>query len=268
MPIIFKGGTCLSKAYNVIDRFSEDLDLAVLFETTRLGDGKRKKLKYHILDTAKKLSMAVTNEIDIQSDRDYNFYQIEYIHQFYQKNKILPYLLIETILAYKPFPCEDKKIYNYITRYLESIHRHDIIKEYELEPFITKVQSLERTFIDKLFALCDYHLEGKYERYSRHLYDIHKIWGSEELDRDSIQALVIPIIKDRQLHGIQNYSCMANARPNQLLKDIIEKDVYKNDYENVTSDFVTKPIDYTAAISSLKEIIKMNYIPEIIDDYK
>ena len=28
--VVFKGGTSLSKAYNCIDRFSEDVDLAIL----------------------------------------------------------------------------------------------------------------------------------------------------------------------------------------------------------------------------------------------
>lgn len=30
------------------------------------------------------------------------------------------------------------------------------------------LQSLERTYIDKVFALCDYYLQGKSKRYSRH----------------------------------------------------------------------------------------------------
>ena len=30
--VVFKGGTSLSRAYRLIDRFSEDIDLAVLSE--------------------------------------------------------------------------------------------------------------------------------------------------------------------------------------------------------------------------------------------
>ncbi len=37
--IIFKGGTSLSKAYNVIDRFSEDIDITF---NEHLGEKKRK----------------------------------------------------------------------------------------------------------------------------------------------------------------------------------------------------------------------------------
>lgn len=45
-PIVFKGGTSLSKAFNVIDRFSEDIDITF---SEHLGEARRKKLKYKIL---------------------------------------------------------------------------------------------------------------------------------------------------------------------------------------------------------------------------
>ena len=44
--VVFKGGTSLSKAYHVIDRFSEDIDIT--FEE-HLGEARRKKIKYQLL---------------------------------------------------------------------------------------------------------------------------------------------------------------------------------------------------------------------------
>ena len=44
-PAVFKGGTSLSKAFHVIDRFSEDIDITF---TEHLGEARRKKLKYVI----------------------------------------------------------------------------------------------------------------------------------------------------------------------------------------------------------------------------
>lgn len=45
--VVFKGGTSLSKAYHVIDRFSEDIDIT--FEE-HLGEARRKKIKYQFVD--------------------------------------------------------------------------------------------------------------------------------------------------------------------------------------------------------------------------
>ncbi len=47
---IFKGGTSLSKAYRLIHRFSEDIDLAVIAGDLR--DGARKTLLKRIEDSA------------------------------------------------------------------------------------------------------------------------------------------------------------------------------------------------------------------------
>ena len=45
------------------------------------------------------------------------------------------------------------------------------------------VQSLERTFIDKVFAICDYQIQNMKDRYSRHLYDICKLLGQVKSDQ-------------------------------------------------------------------------------------
>ena len=42
LPFVFKGGTSLSKAYNLIDRFSEDIDLSMNRKPT---EGERKTSK-------------------------------------------------------------------------------------------------------------------------------------------------------------------------------------------------------------------------------
>lgn len=72
----------------------------------------------------------------------------------------------------------------------------DLIKQYGLEPFPMKVQSLSRTFIDKLFALCDYYLRHRTKRYSRHLYDIYKLKDRVNFD-DNFRALIAQIKEKR-----------------------------------------------------------------------
>ena len=42
--LVFKGGTSLSKAYRLIDRFSEDIDLAI-FPGDKSGNEKKRLLK-------------------------------------------------------------------------------------------------------------------------------------------------------------------------------------------------------------------------------
>ena len=49
LPLVFKGGTSLSKAYNLIDRFSEDIDLSMNRKPT---ETERKASKKLIIDIA------------------------------------------------------------------------------------------------------------------------------------------------------------------------------------------------------------------------
>ena len=53
--------------------------------------------------------------------------------------------------------------------------QEDLAKEFDLMPFEITTQAIERTLIDKVFAIFDYYLSNKVEQHSRHLYDIYKI---------------------------------------------------------------------------------------------
>lgn len=52
--IIFKGGTSLSKCYNIIKRFSEDIDFGFECEQRATG-GERKRMKAAIVSTVDEL---------------------------------------------------------------------------------------------------------------------------------------------------------------------------------------------------------------------
>jgi hypothetical protein len=265
--IVFKGGTSLSKCYKVIHRFSEDIDLAVQYNTDKVTRGERKRLKQIILQVIQNLGLKFLNEDLVRSGRDHNEYHVAYDNQFGTDSAIIPHIIIETIVVYKPYPCVVKEVGNFITNYLQEMNESQLIKEFQLEPFSMLIQSVERTFIDKLFAICDYHLEGKYNRYSRHIYDIHMIWSSGILNQEILRSIVIDVVKDRQRYGNRNKSCQPGLKPIEILKNVIESKVYKDDFENVTSQFIYKPVEYDTCIDSLKEIIDSNILPEIVDNY-
>ena len=77
--LVFKGGTCLSKAFKIINRFSEYIDLTLFEEVKRIGDGKRKRFKQAIVSVAEEFGFPIINLHKTQSDRDFNEYQIALI---------------------------------------------------------------------------------------------------------------------------------------------------------------------------------------------
>jgi hypothetical protein len=211
--------------------------------------------------------MTLLNETDVRSGRDHNEYHIGFDNTFDGDGAMVPHIIVETIVVYRPYPCVNLTVSNYVTKYLFKANEYQLIAKYELEPFEMLIQSVERTFIDKLFALCDYNLEGKYNRYSRHLYDIHMIWSSQKLDIGLMKSIVTDVVKDRQRYGIRNLSCQPGAKPNEILKEIIERNVYENDYNEVTSKFIYKMVEYSVAVKSLWEIIDLNIIPSLVEIY-
>lgn len=170
--IIFKGGTSLSKCYRIINRFSEDIDLGL--DVGKATQGMKKKLKNNIKEAINALGFSLDNEEEIYSRRNFNRYQIKYPILEHSMS-LKPYLYVETALFNRAFPYETKEADSFIYRFLKSRNMNDIIEKYQLEPYLVKVQTINRTYIDKLFALGDYYLKGVSTGYSRHLYDLYKL---------------------------------------------------------------------------------------------
>lgn len=47
------------------------------------------------------------------------------------------------------------------------------------------LQGLDRTLVDKVFAICDYYLQNRIKKHSRHIYDIYKLLPLVEVIQDS-----------------------------------------------------------------------------------
>jgi predicted nucleotidyltransferase component of viral defense system len=242
-PIVFKGGTSLSKAYKLIDRFSEDIDVAF---TEHLGEARRKKLKYNILKPiADELGLEIKNFNLIQSDRDLNHYDFYYKSVVGDKvsNPIPVYVKLETALKSYAFPTDEQMIGNYL---LDALGKEEpeLIRKYGLAEFPMRVQALARTLIDKIFAVCDYYLQNKPRRNARHLYDICKLASRVEID-DSFMKLVEEVRDHRITLGTE----VAPAAPRnvdilELASKICKEDFYKEDYKDTTIKLISDNPDY------------------------
>lgn len=149
--LLFKGGTSLSKCHKIIDRFSEDIDITL--DSEHQSQGKRRNLKYTIVEICNNLGLNLLNESETRSRRDYNCYKIDYSAR-HSLSGLNPQLLVETVFIVKAFPDEVKKASSMIYDYLKAVGNDEAIAQYELEPFDIRVQTLDRTLVDKVFAVC------------------------------------------------------------------------------------------------------------------
>ena len=255
--VVFKGGTSLSKCYQVINRFSEDIDITF---SEHIGEARRKKLKYSIMQPiSEELEMPISNWERIESDKALNQYKFQYepISGSYNA-AMLPEVKVETVLGSYAFPVEEIEVTSYIYQYLKEADETELIEEHDLKPFGMHVQSLERTYIDKVFALCDYFIQGKSKRYSRHLYDLFKMQSRIKFDAEFCK-LVAEVREHRVKMGEKVCpSAMSNVNISDMLHDICRTEFYKDDYAAITEYFMRDMISYEDAIKNLKEIAESN----------
>ena len=239
--IVFKGGTSLSKVYNVIDRFSEDIDLS---SVEKLTETDKKKLDEDIKNTAYSMGLDLINDIDIKSRYNYNKYYFSY-NSLFATNKLE--ILVETNFFLKVFPVEEREVSSLIGNFCKN---KGVKLPIRFDEVMTKmnVQSIKRTFIDKVFAVCDYKIQNMEERDSRHLYDISKIVNVIKLDED-LKSLIKQVRVERQ-KSKNNPSASSQYDINNLLLEIISTRFYENDFNKVTKKLLYESIDYDDIIRS------------------
>jgi predicted nucleotidyltransferase component of viral defense system len=265
--IVFKGGTSLSKCYHLIHRFSEDIDLNFQQDIETTGSEKR-KLKQAIVDSANEIGMSLENEAEIKSRMDFNRYQFAY--PSVTGADLQKVIYVETYVLLKSFPTDVRQATNYILDYLIEQRQNVLIEKYDINAFSIQVQSIERTFIDKIFALCDYSIDGKYTRNSRHLYDLHMIYKmyKNRFNSDKIRSLFKQVAEERSKSD-HAYSAVKNFKLLETCRKLINEDYFKADYEGTSNVQLflpsDSPISYKTVKSSFIKIIESGFIPVVID---
>ena len=241
LPFVFKGGTSLSKAYNLIDRFSEDIDLSM---NRRPTQSERVKSKELIIDIAENLGLVLSNPEDIKSRYDYNKYVFKYESLF----SVIPLeIIIETSYYQSVYPVDKHVVGSFVGRFC--LDRNIILPvPFEAAEVMMNVQSVERTFVDKVFAVCDYKIQNMQDRDSRHLYDICKLLREVELNEELDK--LIDMVRDDRMQSKNNPSAQLDYYIPDMLKEIIRSRFYESDYKNVTQKLLYEDISYDYAIEN------------------
>ena len=254
--MIFKGGTSLSKAWGLIDRFSEDIDLAIdpVFLGAPDGDPTKKQIKklrkasslYVAEELAQKLrdrfaDLGVTEWLSVEAqpngEGDNTYPEPRQIYVRYKSlyadnlQYLLPMIVLEVSARSLMEPVAEVKIYSLASR-------HFPLKDLAPMPVVTAVPG--KTMVEKMFLLHElFAVEGhgmKAERKSRHLYDLYKMMDkpfAEEALRDD--ALWESIRHHRQVFtSVSGIDYTPDMRERMVLvprTDIVES--WKRDYENM-----------------------------------
>lgn len=183
---IFKGGTSLTKAYNIGSRFSEDIDIAISEAWTLSGN----QLKMLIKRTANCMAEGL-QEMNIPglTSKGSHYHKAYYSYpraiDTLQVGAIKAgQLLIEINSFANPYPFQKCKVRSLLTDFLQHTGNEKLIEEYDMQPFELNVLDKRRTLTEKLVSLLRCSLADNYMPHLaskiRHFYDLYFLLKDEE----------------------------------------------------------------------------------------
>ncbi len=248
--LVFKGGTSLSKAWRIIERFSEDIDLAIdrsffglegdLSKTSvknlRKASCKYVDEKFHLLlQNALESNGVKEFELHVakfeESDTDPLAIELRYKSLVENQEYLQPRILIEMSARSLREPFENKELSSFI---------RDVYPDQKFadDPVIVPTVTPTRTLIEKMFLLHEEFQkpEGRLirsERMTRHLYDISRIMDTAFLekaiaDRELYQTIIDHRSKMTKIswvdYGSHNYRTLSFMPPKKTIN------AYEKDY--------------------------------------
>lgn len=275
--IIFKGGTSLSKAYHIINRFSEDIDLII--DRELLGFGKltsktqikklRKASGGFIINEFREELIAQLDDLGVERElyeiryneevndmSDPNTLEIYYNSLFpISDSYIQQRVLLEMGARSLTEPMENKPIISFVDSHFKDL-------SFVMPSFDVQVVIPTRTFIEKVLLLHEEFLKPieriRTDRLTRHLYDLDKIMRSEygELaikDEELFQTIVEHRASITPIRGI-DYSnhkkgSLRIIPPMEVLSD------WKKDYKAMQENMIIgESLDWKNLLKSIQHI--------------
>lgn len=277
--IIFKGGTSLSKNGNLIERFSEDIDLSVNYEYFGLTDEPTKKqlkklrkssslfvreaLVNTLADQIERYGLKDQLSITVEPDGEGDSTYPEPRHIYIQYQSVLPVFLdyikptitLEVGARSLMEPSVEIPVKTIIQEVLPQINT-------DVAPVNVTTAAPQKTFLEKAFLLHELfsveHDTLPAKRRSRHLYDLNRM-----MDRDfAIAAVHDDVLWEHIRHHRERFTSMLGVDYSGDIRNRIclvppEKHIedWKKDYQYMCDSMIygEKPT-FTELIESIREL--------------
>lgn len=96
-------------------------------------------------------------------------------------------------------------------------------------------------------------MSDRITEHSRHIYDIYKLMDKVELNQE-FKDLFESVRLERQPHQLICLSAQDDVNIVNVLTEIIDNDVYENDYNEITSLLIFEKLEYEKAIKALNDV--------------
>lgn len=255
----FKGGTALYKALKSIRRFSEDIDLTVYVEDVFSPSQEQKRLKIAVKDfkslefKEKSIDKRATMEVSYQYEPIFVPNAIDTLQRFGN-------VKIEATSFTVSKPVEFMEISPHLYELANNEEKEILENFFDVRPFKIGTISLERIFIDKIFASEFYFVRDKFLDLSKHIYDITVMC--------SVEKICNLLTDDKELIKIIEYKREEeNRRQGGVPQDLEIKDFsYLNDIEFYENEHFKKALNtiHNIYVFDKKDKIDIGQIQETL----
>jgi len=244
---VFKGGTALSKCYNMIERFSEDIDLVVLRREGETDSKLKSKLKAisTVVETVlpEVTIEGITHKMGMNRKTAHS-YNKEFEGDYGQVRDVI--ILESTWLGYYE-PYTTKSIVSFVGKMMLDNRQADIASENGLMPFDLLVLEPIRTICEKIMSLVRFSYGENpiddLKKKIRHTYDLHQLLKQEEFlkffQSKDFDNMLLKVAND-DVASFRNNNQWLNYHPSEALifKDLENvwnelKTIYKGDFKNL-----------------------------------
>lgn len=264
----FKGGTALYKALKSIRRFSEDIDLTVYIEDCPTPSQATKRLenatlKFNCLEKGETLE---NNRGSITCEYLYeSMYALDKDDALQRFGRVK----IEATSFTVSEPTDKIMIAPHLYE-LASDEQQNIMREtYDVKPFEIETISLERIFIDKVFAAQFYYDRNDYSDVAKHVYDLTVLLDNEQIKtflKDKSRVLkVIGYKRKEELSRKGGVSANMQIANFDYFKGLAGNKEFETAFNEMQRIYVFNEQDklsketVIAAISKLREIMDIEW---------
>lgn len=175
--VVFKGGTSLSKGYRLINRFSEDIDIAMIEENLS-GNA----LKTKIRNIEKEITVGFTETVEPNiTSKGSMFRKSVFEYPSSISNLLIGNtarrIIVEINSFANPYPYVKQEITSFITEFLLETNQQETIEKYGLQGFSLNILDKRRTMIEKLISLVRFSFSENptqaIQSKIRHFYDLY-----------------------------------------------------------------------------------------------
>ena len=241
---VFKGGTSLSKAYNLIERFSEDVDIAIINDNGKTGN----EIKT-IIRTIEKEITPNLNELQMEgvTSKGSRFRKSVFEYSPVEKNNANNKLIVEINSFANPFPFQNLTIQSMVFDFLKQTGNENYIEQYNLQSFQVNVLSKEQTLLEKMVSLIRFSFEQNaaesIAEKIRHFYDLYYLMKNAEC----IEFVASSLFKQQFDNTLQHDKAIFDEPQGWQSKSIAESPLV-TDFETIWKQLNTK---YQTELSAL-----------------